>query len=124
MKLWCGTRPESRKKVHEFRLIGSARNNETVKGKTTKVNWYLYRASSGQQGGGSWKKGKGIVWKGKFVWKRIVREEIDSHRVSACQGDRWLILLLRLVAGTRYRGFLVGRRMTGLCAWWFGNDGT
>jgi hypothetical protein len=39
--------------------------------------------------------------------------------VLACQGNRWLILLPWPVVGSRYRAFLVGRRMTGLSAWWF-----
>jgi hypothetical protein len=49
--------------------------------------------------------------------------EIESHGPSVGIRFRRLILLPWLAVGSRYKGFLVGRRlgaMIGLCAWWFG----
>jgi hypothetical protein len=89
--------------------MGSARNKETVKERTTKVNRYLYRTSSGQQGED---RGKG---EGDRVEGNVCMEEECS-----C-GNRWLILLPWLVVGSRYRGFLVGRRLgarIGPYVWW------
>jgi hypothetical protein len=84
---------ESGGRITRNMLKGSARNNGVVKEIFTKANRYPNKASSGQQGGGLWKKGKETVWMGTFECRRNIREETDTQPVLACQGKQQLILL-------------------------------